>query len=89
MHFASKQFGKLVGNFDSWSTHKDMPLHWCEKGHIGCVLEGRFEIRFPGEVHVYNEGDGVFIPAGAEHKHMGRALTDMVRVVFVEEVQGG
>jgi quercetin dioxygenase-like cupin family protein len=68
---------------------KDMPLHWCEKGHIGCVLEGRFEIRFPGEVHVYNEGDGVFIPAGPEHKHMGRALTDMVRVVFVEEVQGG
>ncbi len=66
---------------------KEMPQHWCEKGHIGYVLEGRFEIRFPGEVHIYNEGDGVFIPAGAEHKHMGRALTDIVRVVFVEEVR--
>lgn len=66
---------------------REMESHWCEKGHIGYVLEGRFEIRFPGEVHIYNEGDGIIIPAGAEHKHMGKALTDIVRIVFVEEVR--
>jgi hypothetical protein len=30
----------------------------------------------------------VFIPSGSEHKHMGKALTDIVRVIFVEEVAG-
>jgi quercetin dioxygenase-like cupin family protein len=65
---------------------KEMEPHWCEKGHIGYVLEGRFEIRFPGEVHSYDGGDGIFIPAGVEHKHMGKALTDVVQVVFVEDV---
>ena len=65
---------------------KDMEPHWCEKGHIGCVLDGQFEIRFEGETAVFHPGDGVFIPASAEHKHMGRAITDVVRAVFVEEV---
>jgi quercetin dioxygenase-like cupin family protein len=65
---------------------KDMPPHWCEKGHIGYVLEGQFEIKFEKETAIFNPGDGVFIPAGAEHKHMGRAITDVVRAVFVEEV---
>ncbi|MEA2062254.1 MAG: cupin domain-containing protein [Gemmatimonadota bacterium] len=64
---------------------KDMPPHWCEKGHIGYVLEGRMEIKFEGEVVIFNPGEGVFIPSGREHKHMGEALTDVVRIVFVEE----
>ena len=64
----------------------DMKPHWCEKGHVGYILEGQFEIRFEGEVAIYNSGDGVFIPAGAEHKHMGRAVTEVVRAVFVEDV---
>jgi hypothetical protein len=34
---------------------------------------------------VYNPGDGVFIPSGSEHKHMGRVLSDFVNVIFVEE----
>ncbi len=64
---------------------KDLEPHWCEKGHIGYILEGRFEITFENERLVYNPGDGVFIPSGSEHKHMGRVLSDVVRVVFVEE----
>lgn len=63
-----------------------MDPHWCEKGHIGYVLEGRFEIRFDDETAVYEAGDGVFIPSGRQHRHMGRALTDIVRCVFVEDV---
>jgi quercetin dioxygenase-like cupin family protein len=65
---------------------KEMEPHWCDKGHIGYVLEGRLEIRFAGEVQTYAAGNGVFIPAGGEHKHMGKALTDVVRVVFVEDI---
>ena len=65
---------------------RDMEPHWCEKGHIGYVLEGRFEIRFANETEIFNPGDGVFIPSGPDHKHMGQALTDVVRAVFVEDV---
>ncbi len=65
---------------------KEMAPHWCDKGHIGYILEGRFEIRFGnGQVDTFEPGDGVFIPSGPDHKHMGKALTDVVRVVFVED----
>jgi mannose-6-phosphate isomerase-like protein (cupin superfamily) len=63
-----------------------MAAHWCEEGHLGYILEGRLEVCFPGETVVFGPGDGVVIPAGPEHRHMGRALTEVVRVVFVEDV---
>lgn len=63
-----------------------MDPHWCEKGHIGYVLEGQIEIAFDDEVIVLSPGDGVFIPTGREHRHMGKVLTDLVRIVFVEDV---
>ena len=63
---------------------RDMEPHWCAKGHVGYVLEGRLEVKFKGEVVIYGEGEGVFIPSGEDHEHMGRALTDVVRMVFVE-----
>jgi hypothetical protein len=65
---------------------KDLEPHWCEKGHVGYLLEGRFEIAFDRGVFVFKAGDGIFIPAGTEHRHMGRVLSDVVRVVFVEEI---
>ena len=64
----------------------DMEPHWCEKGHIGYLLHGQFEIKFDAGVSVYNPGDGIFIPSGKQHRHMGKALTDVVRAVFVEDV---
>lgn len=64
---------------------KEMEPHWCEKGHIGYVLDGRMEIRFDGETTAFSAGDGVFLPPGPEHKHMARMLSDVVRVVFVED----
>ena len=63
----------------------EMAPHWCENGHIGQVLEGRFEIRYDDETVVYDPGDGIFIPSGAADRHMGRALTDVVRIIFVED----
>ena len=65
---------------------KNLEPHWCEKGHVGFVLEGQLEITFENERVVYNAGDGVFIPSGKEHKHMGKVLSDLVRVMFVEEI---
>jgi len=65
---------------------KDMEPHWCEKGHIGYVLEGQLEIKFEGEVAIFNPGDGIFIPTGKDHRHMGKVLSDVVRVIFVEDV---
>lgn len=59
---------------------------WCTKGHIGLLLEGQMEIDFNGEKEVFGPGDGIFIPAGEEHKHKGRVLTDKVKVILVEDV---
>lgn len=62
-----------------------MPPHWCEKGHFGYILEGEFEIEFKEGVHIFGSGDGVFIPGGAEHRHRARVVSDLVRVIFVED----
>ncbi|MHC4646672.1 MAG: cupin domain-containing protein [Planctomycetota bacterium] len=59
---------------------------WCSKGHIGYILEGQLEVNFDGKVIVFGPGDGIFIPAGEEHKHKGTALTKAVKVVVVEHV---
>ena len=63
-----------------------MEPHWCEKGHFGYILDGRFEIEFPDETTIFEPGDGVFIPDGHEHRHRAKALTEHVTVVFVEHV---
>jgi quercetin dioxygenase-like cupin family protein len=58
---------------------------WCLKGHIGYVLEGRAELELEDENVIFGPGDGVFIPAGEEHKHKVTVLTDVFRVVLVED----
>ncbi len=65
---------------------KEMPPHWCQKGHIGFVLEGEMEIEFEDETLVYKSGDGIFIPHGNEHKHKAKVISDTVKVIFVEDV---
>lgn len=65
---------------------KEMPPHWCEKGHYGLILDGEIEIEYPNEKIVYKKGDGVFIPDGSEHKHRGRVITEFVKVIFIEDV---
>jgi quercetin dioxygenase-like cupin family protein len=65
---------------------KEMPLHWCEKGHYGYLIEGQMEIEYENEKIVYKSGDGIFIPDGSNHKHRGKALTEKVLVFFMEKV---
>jgi quercetin dioxygenase-like cupin family protein len=63
---------------------RDMPPHWCEKAHNGMVLEGEFEIEFEHETIRYKKGDGLFLPAGSNHRHKARSVTDRVLIFFVE-----
>ena len=63
----------------------EMEPHWCDKGHVGMVLSGEMEIEFPDDTIHYKTGDGVFLPAGWDHRHRARILTDTVRVIFVED----
>jgi ethanolamine utilization protein EutQ (cupin superfamily) len=65
---------------------KALEPHWCERGHVGYLLDGRFEIAFDGGTLVFGPGDGIFIPSGKEHRHMATVLTDTVTVVFVEDI---
>jgi mannose-6-phosphate isomerase-like protein (cupin superfamily) len=60
--------------------------HWCETGHIGFVLEGEMEVTFAdGSTVHYRSGDGLSIPGGEAEKHRPRTLTNLVRLIFVEE----
>ena len=64
----------------------DMEPHWCARGHHGYILDGRFELEFDSGTEIFETGDGVFIPDCEEHRHRGRVLTDVVRVIFVEDL---
>lgn len=59
---------------------------WCNKGHIGYILEGQMEIDFDGKMIIFGPGDGLFIPAGDKHKHKAKVLSDKVKVILVEDV---
>ena len=63
---------------------KEMPPHWCEKGHFGYILEGEFEIEYQNDKIIYKTGDGVFIPDGEAHKHKAKVLSEVVKAIFIE-----
>ncbi len=65
---------------------EEMEPHWCERGHTGCILQGRIEIEFDDGVRVFQSGDGVNIPNGPKHKHRARVLSGVVRAIFIEDV---
>jgi quercetin dioxygenase-like cupin family protein len=69
-----------------YSYSKEMPHHWCEKGHYGYLIEGQMEIEYENETIIYNLGDGIFIPEGPDHKHRGRVLSEKALVFFIEKV---
>ncbi len=66
---------------------RSMPLHWCEKGHWGCLLDGEIEIEFDNEKLFYKKGDGIFIPDGARHRHRARVLGERAIAIFVEGIR--
>ena len=66
-------------------TREFVETEWCKKCHYGIVLEGETVIDFDGTLVSYKPGDGVYIPAGEGHKHKAKALTNVARLVFIEE----
>jgi mannose-6-phosphate isomerase-like protein (cupin superfamily) len=60
--------------------------HWCETGHVGYVVEGELAIEFAGESLIFRAGDGVSIPPGPTDRHRPRAISERVRLIFVEEI---
>ena len=63
----------------------DMEPHWCDRGHAGYILEGRFQIEFAGHTEVIESGDGMVIPGGPDHRHRATVLSDTVKAVFIED----
>ena len=61
---------------------------WCEKGHVGVVLEGILGLQFRnGDTDIsYQTGDGIFIPPGPTSAHKVRCVTSVVRLALVEDV---
>lgn len=66
---------------------QNLQPHWCEKGHVGMILDGKLEIRYPQSCYTYKAGDGVFIPSGPRHKHQAVTLSAVVRALFVERFE--
>lgn len=64
---------------------RDMPAHWCEKGHCGYLIGGEMEIEYADTTVTYHPGDGIFIPDGPEHKHKGRVLSEKALVFLIEK----
>lgn len=62
-----------------------MPVHDCERGHMGHIVEGTMEIVFPRGSETFRTGDAVCIPSGPEHRHRARVLTERVVALFVED----
>ena len=60
---------------------------WCEKEHLGYVLEGSIRIIFNGKSVTFSKGDGIFIPSGEGNRHKGRiAKGERALMLFVEKL---
>lgn len=57
---------------------------WCEKGHVGYVVEGRLDIEFPDQTVSARIGDAVVIPAGYETRHRAHVIGESVQFVLFE-----
>lgn len=65
---------------------REMPLHWCCKGHAGYLLDGEMEIEYNSDKIIYKKGDGIYMPDGEEHKHKARVISEKAVVFFIEKV---
>jgi quercetin dioxygenase-like cupin family protein len=63
------------------------PENWCESGHIGYVLRGGLRIDFNGQVISFGPGDGLFIPAGAEHQHRAVEIQRGTQLLMIEDIE--
>lgn len=57
---------------------------WCEKGHVGYVVEGRLDIEFSDKTVPARIGDAIFIPAGHETRHRAHVVDDVAQLILFE-----
>ena len=62
---------------------------WCEKGHVGIVIQGELEIDFHGTLIQYSMGNAISIPRGVDHRHKARSITPTTTLFLVEEISDG
>lgn len=67
-------------------TREFVEPDWCEKGHVGMVIEGELEIDFHGRLLRYPEGAAIFIPSGATSGHKARSITPRVQMFLIEDI---
>ncbi len=56
---------------------------WCQKTHVGYVIDGEFSIQFRDTVVRYQKGDGIYINSGVESEH--KAVVNEVVTLFLVE----
>ncbi|HXU92499.1 MAG TPA: hypothetical protein VFP33_02465 [Gallionella sp.] len=86
MEQGSRHFAMVQNSFVCLSSPPNLSPDWCEKGHVGFVIQGELEIDFHGHLVRYPEGSGIFIPAGAESGHKARSITPSVLLFLVEDI---
>lgn len=84
VRFKAQTVGSQQLRLLEFTRELDHP-HWCETGHLGYVLEGELEIEFEHEAIRFRAGDGISIPPGSTDRHRPRAVSDLVRLIFVEQ----
>ena len=57
---------------------------WCNKQHIGYILQGQLEIVYPNGSGTYVAGNGVFILGNEREKHRAKALSQTT-LILVED----
>lgn len=57
---------------------------WCEKSHVGYVVEGELEIDFSGKTETFRTGEAIFISAGEKHKAI--SITEKTLLFLVEDI---
>lgn len=59
---------------------------WCEKGHVGFVIDGELEIDFRGAVVRYPKGSAFFIPLGEASGHKAKSIASATQLFLVEDI---
>lgn len=86
VRFKSHREGTRQIRMVEFSTSEGDP-HWCEIGHIGCVIKGGLEIEVGSKRLKFVAGDGLCLPPGPEAKHRAVSIIPGTVLFMIEEVE--
>lgn len=65
--------------------HRSIENDWCQKGHIGFVIEGSMTINFNGTRKAYTSGNALWIDPGEPNRHrIEMAENESVTLFLIE-----